>query len=156
MSCLKVWRAIPGGDDVRKVQLAGYCKHAVCVCDDGETAGGADDEAAAGAGSSSRRRLQTRSAVGLCEYWGKAGEVDDEAGGAAGGGDTWGIHLAATSVRCFMYSSRATSKRVSQRLFDDLLWRIKRELGGIYKTGGRCGASQRAQAGRGQSLAHNN
>jgi hypothetical protein len=30
------------GDDIRGVQLAGGCKHAVGVCDDGDKAGGAD------------------------------------------------------------------------------------------------------------------
>jgi hypothetical protein len=35
-----------GGGDIRGVQLAGCCKHAVGVCDDGDKAGGADDEAA--------------------------------------------------------------------------------------------------------------
>ena len=31
------------GGDTRGVQLAGACKHAVGVCDDGDKAGGADD-----------------------------------------------------------------------------------------------------------------
>jgi hypothetical protein len=44
------------------------------------------------------------------------------------------------------------------RLFDDLLLRIKREVGGMLKTntkmGCRCGARLRAKSGGGQSLTH--
>ena len=37
---------------------------------------------------------------------------------------------------------------------DDLLLRIKRELGGIFQKGRRCGERLRAKAGGRQSLAH--
>jgi hypothetical protein len=39
-----------GGGDIRGVQLAAHCKHAVGVCDTGEKTGGADDRADGGAG----------------------------------------------------------------------------------------------------------
>ena len=39
-----------GGGDIRGVQLARSCKHAVGVCDNGEEAGGAVDGAVGGAG----------------------------------------------------------------------------------------------------------
>ena len=48
--CASVHAAADGGGHVRGVQLAGYGKHAVGVCDGGETAGGADDEAAGASG----------------------------------------------------------------------------------------------------------
>ena len=37
---------VAGGGDIRGVQLAECCKHAVGVCDDGDKAGAADDGAA--------------------------------------------------------------------------------------------------------------
>ena len=39
-----------GGGDIRGVQLAGHCKYAVGVCDDGDKAGGQHDGAAGAAG----------------------------------------------------------------------------------------------------------
>jgi hypothetical protein len=47
-----------GGGDIRGVQLAGCCKHAVGVCDDGEKARGVDDGAAGGAGGGDIRGVQ--------------------------------------------------------------------------------------------------
>jgi hypothetical protein len=58
-----------GGGDIRGVQLVGYCKHAVGVCDDGGKAGGAADGAAGAAGGGGIRGIQLaawcKHAVGL-------------------------------------------------------------------------------------------
>jgi hypothetical protein len=55
----------------RGVQLAGGCKHAVVVCDNGVKAGGADDGAAGGAGGGDIRGVQLaeccKHAVGVCD-----------------------------------------------------------------------------------------
>ena len=47
-----------GGGDIRGVQLAGCCKHAVGVRDDGDKAGGADDGSAAAAVGGDIRGVQ--------------------------------------------------------------------------------------------------
>ena len=49
----------------RGVQLAGGCKHAVGVCDDGDKAGGADDGAAGAAGGGDIRGVQL---AGYCKH----------------------------------------------------------------------------------------
>jgi hypothetical protein len=54
-----------GGGDFRRVQLAGHCKHAVGVCDDGDKAGGADDGAAGAAGGGDIRGVQL---AGCCKH----------------------------------------------------------------------------------------
>ncbi len=59
------------GGDIREVQLAGCCKHAVGVCDDGEKARGAADGAAGAAGGRDIRGAQLagccKHAVGVCD-----------------------------------------------------------------------------------------
>jgi hypothetical protein len=47
-----------GGGDIRGVQLAGCCKHAVGVCDDEEKARGTDDGTAGAAGGDDIRGVQ--------------------------------------------------------------------------------------------------
>jgi hypothetical protein len=96
-----------GGDDIRGVQLAGYCKHAVGVCDDGDKAGGADDGAAGAAGGGDIKGVQLagccKHAVGVCDDGDKAGGADDGAAGAAGGGDIRGVQLAGGCKHVFGY-----------------------------------------------------
>ncbi len=54
-----------GGGDIRGVQLAECCKHAVGVCDDGVKAGGADDGAAGATGGDDIRGVQL---AGCCKH----------------------------------------------------------------------------------------
>jgi hypothetical protein len=87
-----------GGGDIRGVQLAECCKHAVGVRDDGHKAGEADDGAAGAAGGDDIRGVQLaggcKHAVGVRDDGHKAGEADDGAAGAAGGYDIRGVQLA--------------------------------------------------------------
>ncbi len=75
-----------GGDDIREVQVAGCCKHAVDVCDDGDKAGGSDDGASGAADGDDTREVQVagccKHAVGVCGDGDKAGKEDDGATGA--------------------------------------------------------------------------
>ena len=53
-----------GGGDIRGFQLAGYCKHNVGVCYDGDKAGEADDGAAGAASGGDVRGVQL---AGYCK-----------------------------------------------------------------------------------------
>ena len=56
---------VTGGGDIRGVQLAECCKHAVGVCDDGDKAGEADDGAAGAAVEGDIRGVQV---AGHCKH----------------------------------------------------------------------------------------
>jgi hypothetical protein len=66
-----------GGGDIRGVQLAGHCKHAVGVCDDGDKAGGADDGAAGATGGGNIRGVQLARS---CNHSVGVGDNGDKAG----------------------------------------------------------------------------
>jgi hypothetical protein len=54
-----------GGSEIRGVQLAGWCKHAVGVCDNGNKTGEVADGAAAVAGGGNIRAVQL---AGSCKH----------------------------------------------------------------------------------------
>jgi hypothetical protein len=94
---------VAAGADIRGLQLAGGCEHAVGVCDNGEKAGGADDGAAGAAGGADGSDIMIRDvqlgggckhAVGVCENGDEAGGAGNGAAGVAGGGDMRGVQLA--------------------------------------------------------------